>query len=72
MEQETGASRYKCLRNTSLYPINIIIVWYQAIAVKPVQTGFSHVLVSVVIHVHKNREYIMVQLHVIDQKYPNG
>ena len=72
MEQETGAFRYKCLINISHYLINIIIVWYQVIPVKLVQTGFSHVLVSDVIHVHKNQEYIMVQLHVIDQKYPNG
>ena len=44
----------------------------EVIPIKPVQTGFSHVLVSVVIHVHRNQEYIMVQLHVLDQKYLNG
>ena len=47
------------------------MVWYQVIPVKPVQTGFSHVLVSDVIRVHRNQECIMVQLHVTDQKCPN-
>ena len=47
------------------------MVQYQVIPVKPVQTGFFHALVSVVIRVHRNQEYIMVQLHVTDQKCPN-